>query len=91
MSASSNDNKSPDRPDSAVDLKDDYVLTRDAAASSRLNLSHYVWQSSFGYNLHPRIQAALAGRENIQIADVGTGTGSVELDAPPPTRTKNVR
>lgn len=63
------------RPDSAIDLKDDYVLTRDAAASARLNLSHYIWQSSFGYNLHPRIQDAIAGKENLHVADIGTGTG----------------
>lgn len=65
------------RPDSAIDLQDDYVLTRDAAASARLNLSHYVWHSSFGYNLHPRIQQEIQGKENLQVADIGTGTGSV--------------
>lgn len=64
-----------ERPDSAVGLRDDYVLTRDAGASARLNLSHYVWHSSFGYNLHPRIQQATQGRENLNVADVGTGTG----------------
>lgn len=64
------------RPDSAVDLKesDEYVLTRDAAASARLNLSHYIWQASFGYNIHPRIKEAIAGQENLRIADIGTGT-----------------
>lgn len=67
--------KCPERPDSAIDVRDDYVLTRDAAASARLNLSHYVWQSSFGYNLHPRIQQDISGKEGINIADVGTGTG----------------
>lgn len=69
--------KEPERPDSAVDLSDDYVLTRDAAASARLNLSHYVWHSSFGYNLHPRIKEAIAGKENLHVADIGTGTGWV--------------
>jgi hypothetical protein len=63
------------RPDSGVDIKDDYVLTRDASASARLNLSHYIWHSSFGFNLHPRIRDAVAGREDLQVADVGTGTG----------------
>lgn len=54
---------------------DDYVLTRDAAASARLNLSHYIWLASFGFNLHPRIIEAVKGRENLSVADVGTGTG----------------
>lgn len=66
------------RPDSAIGLHDDYVLTRDAGASARLNLSHYVWQSSFGYNLHPRIQQEIQGKENLHVADIGTGTGSVK-------------
>ncbi|SMR46870.1 unnamed protein product [Zymoseptoria tritici ST99CH_3D1] len=68
------------RPDSGIDIKDDYVLTRDASASARLNLSHYIWQSSFGFNLHPRIQEAVAGKENLQVADIGTGTGIWLLD-----------
>ncbi|KAK4619903.1 N-methyltransferase tcpN [Fulvia fulva] len=72
--------KEQERPDSAVDLNDDYVLTRDAAASTRLNLSHYIWQSSYGYNLHPRIQDAVAGKENLRVADIGTGTGVWLLD-----------
>lgn len=63
------------RPDSAIDIKDDYVLTRDAAASARLNLSHYIWLASFGFNLHPRIAEAIRGREDVKVADVGTGTG----------------
>jgi hypothetical protein len=71
--------KTDQRQDSATEIKteikDDYVLTRDAGASARLNLSHYIWQSSFGYNLHPRVQEAVAGRENLHVADVGTGTG----------------
>lgn len=75
--ANGDDEKEPERPDSAVDLSDDYVLTRDAAASARLNLSHYVWHSSFGYNLHPRIREAIAGKENLHVADIGTGTGWV--------------
>ncbi|CZT15948.1 related to methyltransferase [Ramularia collo-cygni] len=68
------------RPDSAVNLRDDYVLTRDAAASARLSLSHYIWHSSFGYNLHPRIQQDIQGKENLQVADIGTGTGIWLLD-----------
>ena len=62
-------------PDSAIDMRDDYLLTRDAVASARLNLSHYIWQSSFGFNLHPRIAESIRGKENITVADVGTGTG----------------
>lgn len=72
--------KPSSRPDSAIDVNDDYVLTRDAAASARLNLSHYIWQSSFGYNLHPRIQDAIRGKENLRVADIGTGTGIWLLD-----------
>ena len=64
-----------DRPDSAVDLNDDYVLTRDAAASARLNLSHYIWKASFGFDLHPRIAESVRGQEKLSIADIGTGTG----------------
>lgn len=55
--------------------KDDYVLTRDASASARLNLSHYVWQASFGFSLNPRIATSIAGKDDLKIADVGTGTG----------------
>lgn len=65
----------PKRPDSAVGLNDDYVLTRDAAASARLNLSHYIWHSSYGYHLHPKIQNAINGKENLHVADIGSGTG----------------
>ena len=54
---------------------DDYVLTRDVAASARLNLSHYIWLDAFGYNLHPRIRNAIRGEDDICVADVGTGTG----------------
>ncbi|KAK5125604.1 hypothetical protein LTR85_011878 [Meristemomyces frigidus] len=68
------------RPDSAVDVNDDYVLTRDAAASARLNLSHYIWLASFGYNLHPRIEDAIEGKERLKLADIGTGTGIWLLD-----------
>lgn len=31
--------------------------------------------NSYGYNLHPRIQDAIQGKENLHIADIGTGTG----------------
>ena len=58
-----------------VNSNDDYVLTRDAAASARLNLSHYIWLASFGFNLHPRIEEAIEGKERLKIADVGLGTG----------------
>lgn len=56
-------------------VNDDYVLTRDAAASARLNLSHYLWLASFGFNLHPRISDAVNGKVGLQVADIGTGTG----------------
>ncbi|KAK5137530.1 hypothetical protein LTR08_008510 [Meristemomyces frigidus] len=73
--------ESEQRPvDLAVNLKDDYVLTRDAAASARLNLSHYIWLASFGFNLHPRIEDAIEGKDRLKIADVGTGTGIWLLD-----------
>lgn len=61
--------------DAKPKINDDYVLTRDAAASARLNLSHYVWLASFGFNLHPRIADAVSGREGLKVADIGTGTG----------------
>lgn len=63
------------RHDSGSKLNDDYVLTRDAAASARLNLSHYIWLASFGYNLHPRIEDAIENKERLKVADIGTGTG----------------
>ena len=82
-----NEEKVPEtqqRPlDIADNVEDDYVLTRDAAASARLNLSHYIWLASFGFNLHPRIEDAIEGKERLKIADIGTGTGyakSSELD-----------
>ncbi|QIW95580.1 hypothetical protein AMS68_001098 [Peltaster fructicola] len=77
------------RPDSAIDVSnitndsqqsDTYVLTRDTAASARLNLSHFIWLDAYGFNLHPTIAKAIVGRANLRVADIGTGTGIWLLD-----------
>lgn len=61
--------------DFATGIQDDYILRRDAAASARLSLSHYLWHKSFGFNLHPRIAGIIKKKEHAAIADVGSGTG----------------
>lgn len=40
---------------------------------SRLNLQHYLWKDSLGYNIHPDIP--IRDKEDFRIADIGTGTG----------------
>ncbi|MCJ1225629.1 hypothetical protein MMC12_002278 [Toensbergia leucococca] len=56
---------------------DPYVLNRNVAATARLNLQHYIWKEEMGYLLHPSIPN---DRENLRVADVGTGTGIWLLD-----------
>ncbi|TVY85588.1 Methyltransferase trt5 [Lachnellula suecica] len=56
---------------------DPYTLSRDAAASARLNAQHYIWKDQFGYLLHPSIPQRSGA---LAIADVGTGTGIWILD-----------
>ncbi|MDI1486245.1 MAG: hypothetical protein OHK93_005471 [Ramalina farinacea] len=51
---------------------DDYTLERGYRASARLNLQHHLCSETIGYYLHPSIPSA---KEQLAIADVGTGTG----------------
>ena len=51
---------------------DDYTLGRDYRASARLTLQHHLWLETCAYYLHPSIPSA---KEQLTIADVGTGTG----------------
>ncbi|KAI1321364.1 S-adenosyl-L-methionine-dependent methyltransferase [Xylariaceae sp. FL0255] len=50
----------------------EYVFTRDYIDNNRINLQHYQWVELFGYHIHPCIPVTDA---NLQVADVGTGTG----------------
>ncbi|KAI1496605.1 UMTA methyltransferase family protein [Biscogniauxia marginata] len=56
---------------------DNYVFTRDMLDNSRLNLFHHLWTKSFGYVIHPSIPV---DKENLRVADIGTGTGIWLLD-----------
>ncbi|KAF2235508.1 hypothetical protein EV356DRAFT_120428 [Viridothelium virens] len=49
-----------------------YVLRRDYAASSRLNLQFFLWKDLLRFNLHPDIAKTL--NPHARIADVATGT-----------------
>ncbi|QKX59667.1 uncharacterized protein TRUGW13939_06807 [Talaromyces rugulosus] len=51
-----------------------YDLGRDFLGSARLNLQHYLWKETLGYDLHPSAKVDAAS-EPLHIADVGTGTG----------------
>lgn len=51
-----------------------YDLGRDFLGSVRLNLQHYLWKETLGYDLHPRAGADFSS-QGLRIADVGTGTG----------------
>ncbi|CRG89158.1 hypothetical protein PISL3812_06194 [Talaromyces islandicus] len=51
-----------------------YDLGRDFLGSARLNLQHYLWKETLGYDLHPNANADNASQP-LHIADVGTGTG----------------
>ncbi|KAL8726623.1 MAG: hypothetical protein Q9181_005972 [Wetmoreana brouardii] len=55
---------------------DDYVLARGPQAAARLNLQHYLFREQLGFLLHPVIPFA---REDLKIADVGTGTGELDI------------
>ncbi|KAI1126419.1 S-adenosyl-L-methionine-dependent methyltransferase [Nemania abortiva] len=55
----------------------EYVFTRDYVDNNRINLQHYLWCEIFGYRLHPSLSVE---SPNLQIADVGTGTGIWLLD-----------
>ncbi|KAH8666740.1 hypothetical protein BX600DRAFT_462429 [Xylariales sp. PMI_506] len=68
--------------------KDDYVLGRGYAASTRLNLQHYLWREAQGFLVHPwvreelhkKAQSAKGGSQTLEIADLATGTGIWLLD-----------
>ncbi|KAF2869228.1 S-adenosyl-L-methionine-dependent methyltransferase [Massariosphaeria phaeospora] len=49
-----------------------YPLKRNALASTRLNFNHFWMKGITGYLLHPEIPTE---KDNLRIADVGTGTG----------------
>ena len=53
-----------------------YMLGRNYAAASRLNLQHYLWKESLQFNLHPSIPIPPEAR----IADVATGTAIWPID-----------
>ncbi|KAL9093646.1 MAG: hypothetical protein Q9159_000175 [Coniocarpon cinnabarinum] len=59
---------------SKQESSDGYVLSRNYAATSRLNLQHFLWRETFGYLLHPSLKVKEA--ESLRIADVGSGTGN---------------
>ncbi|MCJ1311616.1 hypothetical protein MMC25_005289 [Agyrium rufum] len=54
-----------------------YRLSRGYTASARLNIQHFLQVKDSGYILHPSIPI---NRENLRIADIGTGTGIWLLD-----------
>ena len=43
----------------------------------RLDLQHYCFKDLLGYNISPEIPAALLFKNDVTIADIGTGTGWV--------------
>ncbi|PQE28130.1 UMTA methyltransferase family protein [Rutstroemia sp. NJR-2017a BBW] len=49
-----------------------YIFNRDFNSSIRLNYNHWLVTEACGYRLHPKINLP---KENLRIADVGTGTG----------------
>ncbi|KAI0593877.1 hypothetical protein F4775DRAFT_606957 [Biscogniauxia sp. FL1348] len=64
---------------------DGYRLGRGYAATTRLNLQHYLWREAQGFLLHPRIRAHLrttppssgdrSEKQELVVADLATGTG----------------
>ncbi|KAL9060919.1 MAG: hypothetical protein Q9162_000363 [Coniocarpon cinnabarinum] len=58
---------------SKQESSDGYVLSRNYAATSRLNLQHFLWRETFGYLLHPSLKVKEA--ESLRIADVGSEPG----------------
>ncbi|KAI1170461.1 hypothetical protein F4777DRAFT_569009 [Nemania sp. FL0916] len=70
--------------DTNSDNSERYRLGRTYAASSRLNLQHFLWKNAQGFLLHPVIQAQLRDRHEqssnsgdnpFYLADLATGTG----------------
>ncbi|KAG2421785.1 hypothetical protein HFD88_005761 [Aspergillus terreus] len=63
---------------------DNYPLGRNLFHSVRLDAQHLLWRLHTGYLLHPRVPV----RDNMKIAELGTGTGVWLLEAEkhlPPT------
>ncbi|KAI1640298.1 hypothetical protein F4809DRAFT_637697 [Biscogniauxia mediterranea] len=64
---------------------DGYRLGRGYAATTRLNLQHFLWKEAQGFLLHPRIQEHVlrttrsssdqGGKRELAVADLATGTG----------------
>ena len=50
-----------------------YMLSRDCAAASRLNLQYYLWKDTLGFDIHPSILSSTTS-QTVHIADVGAGT-----------------
>ena len=53
-------------------LDEEYILNRGCSQSVRLNLQHYIFKETLGYELSPHLSSLPT---NARIADVGTGTG----------------
>lgn len=51
------------------------VLSRGGAADWRLSFQHFLTTEQQGFLLHPRIEDDIAGRKDVQIADIATGNG----------------
>ncbi|KAI0126778.1 hypothetical protein BJ170DRAFT_596347 [Xylariales sp. AK1849] len=68
--------------------KDGYVLGRGYAASTRLNLQHYLWKEAQGFLIHPSIveelykasETGAVEKRHVEVADLATGTGVWLLD-----------
>ena len=57
--------------------RENYVLNRDYAASTRLNCQFFLWKEELGFNLHPSIDIPSYGS---RIADIATGTAIWLID-----------
>jgi SAM-dependent methyltransferase len=70
-------------------VKETYNLGRNFLASARLNLQHFLWRETCGFNVHPSIPLH---KPDLAIAEVGTGTGIwlLELAKQLPSSTKFV-
>lgn len=66
--------------------KESYPLGRSSLASTRLNLQHFVFTETFGFNVHPSIPVT----KDALVADVGCGTGIWSFTFPRPAGS-NVR
>nr|OQO31725.1 hypothetical protein B0A51_01073 [Rachicladosporium sp. CCFEE 5018] len=64
----------------AASPTDAYKLPRDASESQRLDAQHTALQANIGFLLHPRIVETLPATDEVEIADIGTGTGTWLLE-----------